>query len=103
MAGIVYDHKSDSQEDRFHIDLEDGRLMTVNVTNEGIIMDVFGTRAGLAGAVARIGAGEELASVLDGPPDEDVHLGTAGMLFDEWADWVGGVMPRAYQMPDPTG
>jgi hypothetical protein len=88
MSGIIYDHKSDDQEDRFHIDLGDGRLMLVNVTNEGVIMDVFGTRGGIAGVLARIGAGEELASVLDGPPDEDVHLGTMAMTFDEWADEI---------------
>ncbi len=84
------------------VDLEDGRYMTINVTQEGVIMDVYGRQNSLAGALGRLGEGEDLASVLDGPPKEDVHLGTAGMTFDEWAEWVLGLMPRAYQMPDPT-
>jgi hypothetical protein len=85
---IIYDHKSDSGSDRFHVDLGDGRVMIVNVTNEGVIMDVYGLSQGIAAALARVGAGEDLTAVLDNPPDEDVHLGTVGMMFDEWADWL---------------
>jgi hypothetical protein len=54
-------------------------------------MDVFGRQP----------HGEDFVQP-DEEDGEDVHLGTAGMMFDEWADWVGGLMPRAYQMPDPT-
>ena len=43
------------------IDLDDGRVLDVNITHEGIIMDVFRNME---------------------------HLGTAGMMFDEWADWI---------------
>lgn len=80
MAGIIYTETRSATDSRTEIDIGDGRLMTINITGEGIIMDVFAGMPGLKGD----------------------HLGTAGMMFDEWAEWVGGLMPRAYQMPDPT-
>ena len=43
----------------FDFDLDDGRVLDVTITHEGIIMDVFRNME---------------------------HLGTAGMMFDEWAD-----------------
>ena len=52
---------------RTEVDLGESRHMTINITDEGIIMDVFG------------------------PPDEklnNLHLGTVGMTFDEWAEWI---------------
>ena len=52
---------------RTEVDLGESRHMTINITDEGIIMDVFGE------------------------PDEnldEVHLGTVGMTFDEWAEWI---------------
>ncbi len=52
---------------RTEVDLGESRHMTISITDEGIIMDVFG------------------------PPDEelnDLHLGTVGMTFDEWAEWI---------------
>ena len=85
MASIIYTKTTSDKDSRTEIDLGDGRGMTINITGEGIIMDVW-----------------QLAD--DGPElsIRDRHLGTAGMMFDEWADWVGGLMPRASQMPDPT-
>tara|TARA_R110000751_G_scaffold254523_1_gene354132 strand:- start:115 stop:423 length:309 start_codon:yes stop_codon:yes gene_type:complete len=88
MSGIIYESETGEGLGRFMIDLGDGRNMTVNVTSEGVIMDVYGKAdTGIAGALGRLAAGEELVDVLDGPP-EDEHLGTAGMMFDEWADWI---------------
>ena len=76
---IIYTETKSDKDSRIEIDIGDGRKMTINITGEGIIMDVFG------------------------PPDEDSqrnrswlapdiildpHLGSAGMTFEEWADWV---------------
>jgi len=55
----------EARDDGYVVDLGDGRNLIVNVTDEGIIMDVF-----------------------DGLFPEDEHLGTVGMMFDEWADWI---------------
>jgi len=52
---------------RTEVDLGESRHMTINITDEGIIIDIFGE------------PDEEL---------DEVHLGTVGMMFDEWADWV---------------
>ena len=65
------DHSQEG-ETRFHIvmpDDENVRELVVIVTQEGIIMDVFRPSTWRAEY-----------------PDE--HLGTAGMMFDEWAEWV---------------
>ena len=78
---IRYTETKSDTDSRTEIDLGDGRLMTITITHEGIIMDVY-----LRGFT----------------PETDTLEGTVGMMFDEWADWVGGLMPRAYQMPDPT-
>jgi len=75
MSGIIYESETGEGLGRFMIDLGDGRNMTVNVTSEGVIMDVF----------ERQPEGGDY-DLLHG--DEDVHLGTAGMMFDEWADWI---------------
>ena len=72
MSGIIYESETGEGLGRFEIDLGDGRNMTVNVTSEGIIMDVFGLQEDEA----------------DGMVHDDLHLGTAGMMFDEWAEWV---------------
>ena len=87
MAGIIYTETRSDKDSRTWIDIGDGRNLCINITGEGVIMDVYGTN-----------------DILDTMSDDmaDLHLGTAGMMFDEWADWVGGLMPRAYQMPDPT-
>jgi hypothetical protein len=76
---VTTDHSQEG-ETRFHIDMDDGRSMAVIVTTEGIIMDVYGLEE------ARYG----LPDNYDGPEThkENVHLGTAGMMFDEWADWI---------------
>ncbi len=47
------------------VKLDDGRHLDINITEEGIIMDVF-----LRGFT----------------PDTDTHLGTVSMTFNEWAD-----------------
>jgi hypothetical protein len=76
MSGIIYESETGEGLGRFMIDLGDGRNMTVNVTSEGIIMDVYERQPE--------GGDYDLLNT----SDEDVHLGTAGMMFDEWADWV---------------
>lgn len=67
MSGVIYESETGNGLGRFEVDLEDGthRFMTVNVTEEGIIMDVW--------------AGHDIAVV---------PLGTVGMTFDEWADAI---------------
>jgi hypothetical protein len=50
---------------RMSVKLDDGRHLDINITEEGIIMDVF-----LRGFT----------------PDTDTHLGTVSMTFNEWAD-----------------
>ena len=51
-----------------NVDLDDGRTLNINITDEGIIMDVFEPWGWYA--------------------DQDEHLGTAAMTFEEWANWV---------------
>ena len=82
MTGIIYESETGDGLGRFEIDLGDGRNMTVNVTEEGIIMDVFGLQEDEANGMVR----------------DDRHLGTAGMMFDEWAEWVSEVAP--FDLPD---
>ena len=66
--------------DKYVFDLDDGRNLIVNITAEGVIMDVWGPHT----------AGTEAWT--DNETGIDVsHLGTVGMMFDEWADWVTGV------------
>ena len=91
---IIYTETKSDKDSRMEIDIDDGRIMTISITGEGIIMDVYGLEE------ARYGLPDDY----DGPEThkENVLLGTAGMMFNEWADWVVGLMPRAYQMPDPT-
>ena len=48
---------------RADLTLDDGRLFVINMTDEGIIMDLF-----------------------DGPNDGDPK--TIGMTYDEWAEYV---------------
>lgn len=52
------------------IDLDDGRVLDVNISHEGILMDVY--------------------NYVDGWEDSrDMGLeGTVAMMFDEWADWI---------------
>ena len=73
MSGIIYESETGEGLGRFEIDLADGthRLMTVNVTEEGIIMDVY-----LRGFTL----------------ETDTLLGTVGMTFDEWADAIVNVL-----------
>ena len=53
----------------FSVPLEDGRVLNINVTNEGVIMDVY----------ENYKDGETGIRMTE-------HLGTVGMTFDEWAD-----------------
>ena len=77
MSGIIYESETGEGLGRFMIDLGDGRNMTVNVTSEGIIMDVWGSYE----------PGTEPWTDNETGIDH-THLGTMGMMFDEWADWV---------------
>ncbi len=63
MTLVTTDH-SQSNETRFSIDLEGEMKMQVVVSPEGIIMDAF---------------------------DGDEHVGTEGMMYDEWYEWVRNV------------
>ena len=64
--------------DDTEIDLGDGRKMTINITGESIVMDVYERQPE--------GGDYDLLNT----SDEDVHVGAVGMTFDEWADWVVG-------------
>ena len=69
---IRYTETKSDTDHRTEIDLGDGRHMTINITHEGIIMDVFGVQEDESNGMVR----------------DDLHLGTMGMMFDEWADEV---------------
>jgi len=49
---------------------DDDQYMVVKVTHEGIIMDLY----------------ED--TVNDGVVEHGELIGTVGMMFDEWADWI---------------
>ena len=63
--------------DKYVFDLDDGRNLIVNITAEGVIMDVWGPHT----------AGTEAWTDNETGINAS-HLGTVGMMFDEWADWV---------------
>ena len=69
---IIYTETKSATDSRMDIDLGDDRKMTVTITREGIIFDVFGLR------IVQV----------DGMVYDDVHLGTVGMTYEEWGDWV---------------
>ena len=69
---IIYTQTKSDTDSRTDIDVGDGRLLMVNITHEGIIMDVWKK----ADDVDEIGSACSC----------DEHLGTVGMTFDEWAD-----------------
>ena len=81
---ITYTETKSDTDSRTWIDIGDGRQITVSITSEGIIMDVF--------------AISEHIDYSGNPPGEDERLGTVEMPFAEWAEWVLGLMPRAYHM-----
>ena len=81
---ITYTETKSDTDSRTEIDIGDGRHMTIGITHEGIIMDVF--------------AISEHIDYSGNPPGEDERLGTVEMTFAEWAEWVLGLMPRAYHM-----
>jgi len=81
---ITYTETKSDTDSRTWIDIGDGRQITVSITSEGIIMDVF--------------AISEHIDYSGNPPGEDERLGTVEMTFAEWAEWVLGLMPRAYHM-----
>ena len=81
---ITYTETKSDTASRTWIDIGDGRQITVSITSEGIIMDVF--------------AISEHIDYSGNPPGEDERLGTVEMTFAEWAEWVLGLMPRAYHM-----
>jgi hypothetical protein len=74
---IIYTETLSDAESRTEIDIGDGRRLTINITGEGIIMDVWGTYV----------PGTEPWTDNETGIDESL-LGTAGMMFDEWADWI---------------
>jgi len=69
---IIYTETKSATDSQMDIDLGDDRKMTVTITGEGIIFDVFGLR------IVQV----------DGMVYDDVHLGTVGMTYEEWGDWV---------------
>ena len=68
---ITYTETKSDTDSRTWINIGDGRRMTIGITAEGIIMDVW---------------------------KKDERLGTVEMTFAEWAEWVLGLMPRANHM-----
>ena len=81
---ITYTETKSDTDSRTWIDIGDGRQITVSITSEGIIMDVF--------------AISEHIDYSGNPPGDDERLGTVEMTFDEGAEWGLGLMPRAYHM-----
>ena len=67
---IIYTETKSDTDSRTWIDIGDGRNLCINITHEGVIMDVYGLQENEANGMIR----------------DDVHLGTVGMTFDEWAD-----------------
>jgi len=65
---ITYTETKSDTDSRTEIDIGDGRTLTISITGEGLIMDVY--EPGFRNI------------------DEDKHIGTVGMMFDEWADWI---------------
>ena len=85
---IIYTETKSDADSRTEIDIGDGRRLNITITGEGIVMDVYKMReTGIAEAVGRIADGEHIIDVLT-QRENDGHLGTAAMMFDEWADWV---------------
>jgi len=68
-----------SNNNGYAVALGDGRSLTFSITAEGIIMDAWGPHT----------AGTEAWTDNETGIDAS-HLGTVGMMFDEWADWVIG-------------
>lgn len=81
---ITYTETKSDTDSRTEIDIGNGRHMTLSITSEGISMDVF--------------AISEHLDYSGNPPGDDERLGTIKMTFDEWAEWVLGLMPRAFHM-----
>jgi len=76
---IRYTETKSDADHRTEIDLGDGRHMTINITGEGIIMDVFQNMpVHDKGAAVPIPKGRYVTE----------HVGTAGMMFDEWDHWI---------------
>ena len=63
---ILYTETLSDVDSRTEIDIGDGRHLWAIITHEGVIMDLYGFQE----------------------DDDDLHLGTVGMMFDEWADWI---------------
>ena len=66
---IRYTETKSDTDSRMEIDIGGGRTLNIIITDEGVIMDVYGLDED------------------DGVRDH-YHLGTVGMMFDEWADWI---------------
>jgi len=75
---ITYTETKSDTDSRTEIDIGNGRMLTINIIGESLVMDVY--EPGFRNI------------------DFDKHIGTVGMMFDEWAEWVLGLMPRAYHM-----
>jgi hypothetical protein len=74
---IIYEHTSRDSCEEFSVALDEHRTLNIGITPEGIIMDVFGTHA------------PETEAWTDNETGIDASLlGTVGMMFDEWADWL---------------
>ena len=73
---IRYTETKSDTDSRMEIDLGDGRHLTINISHEGIVMDVY--------------------NYIDGWEDSpDMGLvGTVAMTFDEWAEDIVANDPR---------
>jgi len=76
---ITYTETKSDTDSRTEIDIGDGLMLNINISGEGIIMEVV---ADLPvhdqGAVVPIPKGEGVRT----------HLGTIGGPVDEWASWI---------------
>ena len=69
---IIYTETKSDKDSRTWIDIGDDRNLSIAITDEGVIMDVYGLQEDEANGMIR----------------DDLHLGTIGMTFDEWANWI---------------
>ena len=69
---IIYTETKSDKDSRTWIDIGDDRNLSITITEEGVIMDVYGLQEDDANGMIR----------------DDLHLGTMAMMFDEWADEI---------------
>jgi len=71
---IIYTETKSATDSRTDIDVGDHRTLAVNITGEGIIIDLY---------LSPRTDESDLTGF-----DKPMHLGTVGMTFEEWANWI---------------